>query len=523
MSKFNEISQQDSPFTTKIEKNVQGIEEFDINPDLDQKNEAELIKLFNENYMDQDEILSIFIRNDIALNLHLSLCKLKKGPNYQNLFKSPCQIKIYPKEKLMMIYLVVNHNFLRIKIELINIVDNKQLLNKNADSNSIKIKKEIEESPIININNKKKDEINKNEDNEKEIIFTLELIDLFNMLDLLLCENKEFPISFSINDNYSILTGKILCPDVFNQNMFSAQVKCNLLKNDVFLYNVSSPNLKEKQSKKNLANEGAKSRNTGEDSDGDNDDSSTSKNNNNKIENNNNINNDFENDYLENKFMIDQKCAKYIIEGIDLVDLYYFMKGLEYLYDDFSTHNIGISFTNEKGFFYCPAMERIHDGRYYENLSKNINQQMRINIKSVKDHFLTPFKYGFNSFYRTKFLSRFIMSFYNKDDKRLLIKVTPRGKMILAFTFSNPKKDLSVEQSNHNKNTLNKKSISEEINECIDDGDENDDYDNNENDNMGMDKIRRKNIIKDRLLDDENRGNIVEMIFYPVVFDICKS
>ena len=177
----------------------------------------------------------------------------------------------------------------------------------------------------------------------------------------------------------------------------------------------------------------------------------------------------------------------------------------------------------KKVFFYCPAMERIHDGRYYENLSKNINQQMRINIKSVKDHFLTPFKYGFNSFYRTKFLSRFIMSFYNKDDKRLLIKVTPRGKMILAFTFSNPKKDLSVEQSNHNKNTLNKKSISEEINECIDDGDENDDYDNNENDGMGIDKIRRKNIIKDRLLDDENRGNIVEMIFYPVVFDICKS
>ena len=66
-------------------------------------------------------------------------------------------------------------------------------------------------------------------------------------------------------------------------------------------------------------------------------------------------------------------------------------------------------------------------------------------------------------------------------------------------------------------------SLSTEINECIDDGDENDDYDNNENDNMGMDKIRRKNIIKDRLLDDENRGNIVEMIFYPVVFDRCKS
>ena len=146
---------------------------------------------------------------------------------------------------------------------------------------------------------------------------------------------------------------------------------------------------------------------------------------------------------------------------------------------------------------------------------------MRINIKSVKDHFLTPFKYGFNSFYRTKFLSRFIMSFYNKDDKRLLIKVTPRGKMILAFTISEPKQYLSIEQSNNKKNTLNKNSILEEINES--DEDEDDDCDNNENDGVGMDKIRRKNIIKDKLLDDENRGNIVEMIFYPVVFDICKS
>jgi len=69
-----------------------------------------------------------------------------------------------------------------------------------------------------------------------------------------------------------------------------------------------------------------------------------------------------------------------------------------------------------------------------------------MNIKSVKNHFLTPFKNGFNSFYRSSLLSKFITSFYNKDDKRLLVKVSPSGKMILSFIFSDPKYDNQMNQ-----------------------------------------------------------------------------
>jgi hypothetical protein len=548
MNKLDQISEYESCFTTKIDKNEKEIEEYDFNPNSEQRNDNELVKLYNENYVEENELYSIFIRNDIALNLYLSLYKLKRGPNYQNLFKHPCQIKIYPKTKLMIIYLIVNFNFLRIKIELQNIEENLQLLskNKNLNSKSVKIEEEIQESPILNINNKNEDEINEKEENDKEIIFTIELIDLFNMLDSLLCENKEYPLAFSIDDCFTILTGKILCPDVFDQSIFSTQIKCELLKNESFSYKISSPN--EIQSKKNnffgkgmhdedSGNDDGKKR-MGDSKDGgggeDDDNSSqkkdseiNSKNNNNtkqkeNIQLKNDNNNEFESMYLEQKFMMDHRCAKYIIEGTDLVDLYYFMKGLDILYNDFSAHIIGISFINEKAFFYCPAIEKILDGRNYENLSSNINQQMKINIKSVKDHFLTPFKYGFNSLYRTKFLSKFIMSFYNKDDKRLLVKVTPKGKMILSYTFSNPRNDLVNEQNNNGDN-LNKKSISEEINSCIDDVNENDFYENDGNNRAEMGKIRRKKIIKDRLIDDENRGNIVEMIFYPVVFDICKS
>ena len=44
------------------------------------------------------------------------------------------------------------------------------------------------------------------------------------MLDSLLCENKEYPLAFSIDDCFTILTGKILCPDVFDQSIFSIRV-----------------------------------------------------------------------------------------------------------------------------------------------------------------------------------------------------------------------------------------------------------------------------------------------------------
>ena len=197
--------------------------------------------------------------------------------------------------------------------------------------------------------------------------------------------------------------------------------------------------------------------------------------------------------------------SKYLIEGQFLLDLYFFMKGINLLYENFSTHNIGISMTNDRALFYCPNLEKIRTGKYIEEFSKNLNQQLKINIKSIVNSSFTALPNGFNSFYRTKFLSKFITSFYNKNDKRLLVKVNPNGKMILSYTFSDPK---SYSKNVENDNEKNK-SYTEELD---------DDFENNEN----PDKIQ-KYTIKNRLLNDESKGNIVEMIFYPVVFDICKN
>ena len=86
--------------------------------------------------------------------------------------------------------------------------------------------------------------------------------------------------------------------------------------------------------------------------------------------------------------------------------------------------------------------------------------------------------------------------------------------MILSFTFSDPKNDINL-NNNLKDNGESRLGISTEINENLND------YENNEENNNNRARIRK--IIRDRLLDDENRGNIVEMIFYPVVFDICKS
>ena len=160
--------------------------------------------------------------------------------------------------------------------------------------------------------------------------------------------------------------------------------------------------------------------------------------------------------------------------------------------------------SNDKALFFCPAMENIRNSRYIEELSKNINQQLKLNIKSLINHSFTPFSNGFNAFYRTKFISKFITSFYNKNDKRLLIKVSPRGKMILSYAFSDPKNDLNNENSD-DKSLADDVGIKDEI------------------DNEDSTKVKRKKVNKDRLLNDENMGNIVEIIFYPVVFDICKN
>lgn len=512
-------------------------EEYEIPHAEGEKSPKQLIESFEENQMNKNDLYQVEIRNDIALNLHLSLYKLKRGENNEKLFKSPCQIKIYPSLKLMVIYLVVNFNFLRIKTELSRFKENEELKNKeNIGSKKLLGSKLDSQLSSIHINNEFDED--KIYPDAKEIIFTIELIDLFYMIDMLLCENKDNPILISIDKDFSVLTGKIVCPDVCNQMMNSNQLKFNLIKNEAFSYAISNPDKinssKNKSDVKKIDDNGNNINNSNIENINDNDieidlNNDSSQNNNSESKNvkinneqeksnlkRNNSQNyyDSESEFLEKKFMTDLNYAKYIIEGNDLVDLYYFMKGLEILNNnDLSMHEIGISMCNERAFFFCPNLKNIHDGRYIEILSRNISQQIKLNIKCVKDHFITPFRYGFNSFYRTKFLSKFITSFYNKDDKRLLVKVSPKGKMILSYTFSDPKSDMALGEKN-NQDTLNKKSISEEIKFNLD----------NEEDDEGEStkRIKRKKMIKDRLIDDENRGNIVEMIFYPIVFDICK-
>ena len=514
-------------------------EEYEIPQAEGEKNLKELIESFEKNKMNKNDLYQVEIRNDIALNLHLSLYKLKRGENNEKLFKSPCQIKIYPTLKLMVIYLVVNFNFLRIKTELSSFRENEELKNKEKnDSKKSNYKFDSQLSSIQLNNELNEDKINSN---VREIIFTIELIDLFYMIDLLLCENKDNPILISIDKDFSVLTGKVSCPDVLNQMMNSNQFKFNLIKNEAFSYAISNPDKinssknksevkknNDVENKNNVNNRNIENINDNDDDieiDMNNGSSqiSNSESKNVKINNEqektnlkrNNSQNyyDSESEFLEKKFMTDLNYAKYMIEGNDLVDLYYFMKGQDILYNNTPMHEIGISMCNEKAFFFCPNLNNIHDGRYIEILSKNISQQIKLNIKCVKDHYITPFKNGFNSFYRAKFLSKFITSFYNKDDKRLLVKVSPKGKMILSYTFSDPKNDMALEKNNQD--NLNKKSISEEIKINLD----------NEEDDEGESTKRKKRnkLIKDRLIDDENRGNIVEMIFYPIVFDICKD
>ena len=498
----NENFSEEESYITKNIKGEQEPEEFQFNINSYNKSPIDLMQSFREGQMEKDELYQIFISNTIALNLYQSLYKLKRGQNDLDLFKSPCQIKIYPKTKLMVIYLVVSYNFLRIKTELQSIKENEKLKNlQNFDSKIGKMP-DIEESPISKINND--DQINENE-NEKEIIFTISLIDFFKMLDLLLTENKESSLVLGLDENFSALTAQFVNPDVFNQMVYSTRIKFNLLRNDTFSYVISNPDKRtSKKSKNNDKNKNNDS--SGENASEKNDKINSKENKNNFINENNQNYGESESIYLEKKFMMDQHSSKYLIEGQFLGDLYFFMKGLNLLYDNFSTHNIGISMTSDKALFFCPNMEQIRNTKYIEELSKNINQQLILNIKSVVNTSFTALPYGFNSFYRTKFLSKFITSFYNKNDKRLLVKVNPNGKMILSYTFSDPKSYSINTEKNNEKN----KSYTDEL------------YDDFENKDENPEKLQKK-IIKDRLLNDESKGNIVEMIFYPVVFDVCKA
>ena len=207
---------EDTSYIASIKKkDEQKIEEYDIDIDSNHKSSVGLMKSFEEGEMGKDELYNIYIRNNIAQNLYQSLYKLKRGQNYMELFKSPCQIKIYPKSRLMVIYFVVSYHFLRIKTELQYIKENEKLI-KEQNLNLVSKTEEIQgfnESPILKINND--DEINRNE-NENEIIFTIGLSDFFRMLDLLLTENKESSLVLGLDQYFSVLTAKFIGPDVFN-------------------------------------------------------------------------------------------------------------------------------------------------------------------------------------------------------------------------------------------------------------------------------------------------------------------
>ena len=531
MQEVNEYSNYDSYKNEYDKSQEQGIgQEGESMEDNEYKMRTpeELIKSFTVSKMGEKDLYEMVINNDIALNLYQSLYKLKKGVD-RKLFKYPCQIKVYPKIKIMVIYIIISHNFLRIKTELLFLRENPKY--KKPDQKELKMKinskssGQSQESQSININ-KNSEEIDNESNKENEIIFTVELNNFFTMLDLLLIENKDNPISISIDNNFSQMSGKEICPDSFEQ--FTNEVKYNfhLIKNEAFEYKISPPNEK---SKKIVKNDVSIS-NLNEVSELEKDENKISNKSKNSESSNININNiqsktlsqinqinDNESDYLEKKFTTDEKCARYIIEGSDLVQLFHLMKGLQWNYNgDLSTHSLGISMTNEKAIFFSLAYENIKDSKSLPHISRNIKYMINLNIKSVKNHFLTPFKYGFNSFYRSALMSAFIISFYNKDDKRLLVKVSPSGKMILSYTFCNPNIDRQMNQMINDADNEGM-GISTEV---YDNLNENNQIRNNNNSNG---RNRYENNSRDRLLDDENRGNIVEMIFYPNVFDLCRS
>lgn len=459
---------------------------YNIDIDNDHKNSKELTKFFNEAEMGGDDLIEMILDNNIALNLYQSLNKLKKGSNQK--FNDFCQIKVYPKLKLMVIYIVVSFNFLRIKAELADLKENPKFkknvpseIKKNSNSNDSQ-----EESQIF-IEEKK----------EREIIFTLKLINLYSLFEVLLCENKDNPILLTIDNNFSYIKGKGVYPDEFNQIISGNTWYYSLIKNENFKYAINPPKenneIKEKTNSKNSINEFQDEKNS----------NLSDINIINDIQSKSDIISEEESDYLEKKFQTNEQWAKYMIEGSDLLELYHLMKGVESYYSD-SMQGIGISMTNDKALFFCLDYDKITSFKSFDKLSKCIKHMTLISIKCVKDHRITPFTHGFNSFFRLSLLSKFITSFYNKEDKRLLVKVSPLGKMILSYTFSDPKSEI-------NKMSNEGIGISTEINANLD---ENKDSEKSNN---------RKKIIKDSLLYDEYGGNIVEMIFYPNVFDLCKK
>lgn len=401
-----------------------------------------------KNYLYSFEIESL-----VAYNLYKSLYKLKRGKNQKSFLKTPIQLKIYPTQKIMMLYLIVNHSYLRIKLEILNYHKNPDLSNSSSKT----------KFNFDNISNNNSHDDNISENNEIYTL-TIELYDLFQLLDVLLTENDQKNLILFVNKSADHLGAMCASANQIYDKVSSIILKFKLLKNSAFSYELSNPYNDKKTQKNNFDNYSVNS-------------SFIEMNKSiNSLKLNNKLNDIDEEYYLEQKFQISPNSLKYLIVGSDVFHLYKFFNGLKPLYVDFGSAYIIISAVNNMISFYCVNTNYLSMNKE-NNLSDVINRQLRLNIKNKNYGNILP--KGFNSVYKINQLSKFISSFFNSNDKSLLMKIDEKGKMILSFTIF-----------------------------------ENSSYNNDEN------KLDNDyNVEDNRLLSDEKQGNIVEMIFYPCLFD----
>ena len=406
-----------------------------------------------KNYLYSFEIESL-----VAYNLYKSLFKLKRGKNQRSFLQTPIQLKIYPAQKIMILYLIVNHSYLRIKLEILNYHKNPNL----NDFSNFSSKAKFNFDNVSN-NNSNFDNIS---ENSEIYTLTIELYYIFQLLDVLLTENDQKNIILFVNKSCDHLGAMCASANQIYDKVSSIILKFRLLSNSAFSYELSDPYNNKKTDKNNYENfsvnssfiEMNKSINSFKP--------------NNKLKD---INNEY---YLEQKFQISPNSLKYLIVGSDVFQLYKFFSGLKPLYIDFSSAYIIISAVNNMISFYCVNMNYLSMNKG-SNLSDAINRQLRLTIKNK--NYGNILSKGFNSVYKIDQLSKFISSFFNTNEKSLLMKIDEKGKMILSYTI-------------------------------FDSNSYGDDNDDNKAD------INYK-VEDNRLLSDEKQGNIVEMIFYPCLFD----
>lgn len=182
-------------------------------------NEEELNLILNNKEVKKNNIYELYIRNDIALNLQMSLYLLQMEANLKGLKNSFCQIKVTPFNKLMIIYLEVNNYYIRIKTELQKVNLNKISISSQQSNNE-------------NIEN----ESNINNYEENDFIFSFQFMELYNIIELLLCDNKDFPLIFFIDKEGGEINVKVEFIDIDNQIFFKKIFHTRLTNDDKFFY-----------------------------------------------------------------------------------------------------------------------------------------------------------------------------------------------------------------------------------------------------------------------------------------------